>query len=350
MITKKLIIIALLTLLSANVTFAQYQIDFEPIKPFPLEFDAPKGMGKFEFVNGKAEFVNESEDEYNARNEEFKKELRQAYLNSDEYKTWLKLHIKWRKRNPNWRKLTNYKELLSQSKKPVPQFPTGKIGDDYLVTSNTLNLRSEPNSASEIITELVKGSSCKLLSLSDDGWWLVKTEDEIQGYVSSKLLKRDPYSGWIKKKLESGESPDCDNYDKQYGDNIDNYLRINVGSHTNVVVKLMQRRPDGDICIRFIFVPKNGTSELKNIPEGDYYLKIAYGSDWRQKVIDGKCVGKFMEDAHYEIGKERLSYNIIHQIDKDQIPSYELTLDMITVRAKNKEFNVNSISQDEFNK
>jgi predicted nucleic acid-binding protein len=57
-----------------------------------------------------------------------------------------------------------------------------------------------------------------------------------------------------------------------------------------------------------------------------------------------------MEDAHYEIGKERLSYNIIHQIDKDQIPSYELTLDMITVRAKNKEFNVNSISQDEFNK
>jgi predicted nucleic acid-binding protein len=70
------------------------------------------------------------------------------------------------------------------------------------------------------------------------------------------------------------------------------------------------------------------------------------------EVIGGKklSITNVLENAHYEIGKERLNYNIIHQIDRDQIPSYELTLDMITVRSRSKKFNVNAISEAEFNK
>jgi hypothetical protein len=228
-------------------------------------------------------------------------------------------------------------------------FVSAQTPDQFKVVSKTLNMRLGPGPENDIVYELTQGDIVLLVEKTENGWWLVDFEGT-QGYVSSKLLKKDPHNGWIRKKLESGESPECDNYDKQYDNNIDNYLRINVGSHTNVVVKLMQRRPDGDVCIRMAFIRRNESTAMKNIPEGDYYLKIAYGSDWRQKVIDNQCVGKFMENAHYEIGKERLSYNIVHQIDRDQIPSYELTLDMITVKAKNKKFNVNTISEAEFNK
>ena len=219
----------------------------------------------------------------------------------------------------------------------------------YEVISNTLNLRSESSSDGEIILELKKGDLVSLLEKDKSGWWFIEFEGSY-GYVYSKSLKKDPYTGWQRKKIESGESPDCENYDKQYDYNLDNYLKINVGSHTNVVVKLMQKRYDGDICIRMAFVRRKESAILKNIPEGNYYLKIAYGNDWRQKIIDNQCIGKFMRNAHYEIGKERLDYHTIDRFDRIQIPSFELQLDMISVRSKGKNFDVNQISEAEFNK
>lgn len=174
--------------------------------------------------------------------------------------------------------------------------------------------------------------------------------DGTQGYVFAQLLKKDPNSGWNKKHYESGETPECENVDPQYDYKLDNYLKVNVGSHTDVVIKLMKKQYGGDICIRIIFIRSNETYYLKNIPEGNYYLKIAYGSDWRHKIVDQQCYGKFMKNAQYEIGDERLDYNVIHKYYRDQVPSFELSLGVIITRGTKSTFKSNDISEAEFNK
>lgn len=219
----------------------------------------------------------------------------------------------------------------------------------YLVNSKTLNLRSGAGKEYESIATLSMGDAVTVIDKFSNGWWSVDF-DGTQGYVFSKLLKKDPNSGWNKKYYESGETPECENVDPQYDYKLDNYLKVNVGTHTDVVIKLMKKQYGGDICVRIIFIRSNDTYILKNIPEGNYYLKIAYGKDWRQKIVDQQCYGKFMKDAQYEIGNERLDYNVIHKSDRDQVPSFELSLDVIATRGIKTKFKSNDISEAEFNK
>lgn len=35
-----------------------------------------------------------------------------------------------------------------------------------------------------------------------------------------------------------------------------------------------------DECIRYVYVPENSTVNIQMIPQGEYYLKLAYGKDW----------------------------------------------------------------------
>ena len=112
----------------------------------------------------------------------------------------------------------------------------------------------------------------------------------------------------------------------------------------------MKKQYTGDICVRIVFIRSSETYFLKNIPEGEYYLKIAYGSDWRQKIVDQQCYGKFMKNAQYEIGEEKLDYNVIHKSDRVQIPSYELTLNVIVTSGTKQTFKSNDITEAEFNK
>jgi hypothetical protein len=169
-------------------------------------------------------------------------------------------------------------------------------------------------------------------------------------YAPQLLVIPESSNGWNKKHYKSGETPECENVDPQYDYKLDNYLKVNVGSNTDVVIKLMKKQYGGDLCIRVVYIRSNETYYLKNIPEGNYYLKIAYGSDWRQKIVDQQCYGKFMKNAQYEIGKERLDYNVIHKNDGYQVPSFELSLDVIVKRGTKPTFNSNDISEAEFNK
>jgi hypothetical protein len=197
-------------------------------------------------------------------------------------------------------------------------------------------------------------------------WWHVSWEG-YEGYVFAKhikhytilkytrntndiIVKKTPNNDWSKKVYKSGQTPECENVDPRYDYKLDNYLKVNVGSHTDVVIKLMKKQYGGDLCIRVVYIRSNETYYLKNIPEGNYYLKIAYGSDWRQKIVDQQCYGKFMKNAQYEIGKERLDYNVIHKNDGYQVPSFELSLDVIVKRGTKPTFNSNDISEAEFNK
>jgi hypothetical protein len=157
----------------------------------------------------------------------------------------------------------------------------------------------------------------------------------------------DQNDGWEKKNLSSGDTPGCFTFSAQYDSTIDNFLKINVGSNTDVVVKLINDITDQ--CIRYIYVKSGWNYYLRNIPEGIYYLKIGYGQDWNEKVLDNnQCYGKFMRNALYEKGREKLDFNLIMTEDGSQIPMYELFLD-VTAGSGN-EFHTNNINEAEFNK
>ncbi len=152
--------------------------------------------------------------------------------------------------------------------------------------------------------------------------------------------------GWEEENISNGELPDCYNFIPQFG-SIDNFLEVKVGSNTDVVIKVMNL--ENNNCIRYVFVNSGTTYQLINIPEGQYYLKIAYGEDWFSKVENGQCTGKFVRNAMYEKGEDVMDFNIQHTIDGYNIPSFRLELDVISSNISNS-FNSQNISEDEFNK
>jgi hypothetical protein len=227
--------------------------------------------------------------------------------------------------------------------------------DQYLVSSKTLNVRNTPTKESKIIAVLNQNESVSVLEIARNGWWKIEF-DGGSGYVSSELLKLSSDNGWNKNKYESGQTPNCDNIDSQFDYKIDNSLKVSVGSGSDdVVIKLMKTRSnDKDICIRIIYIRSGEVYSFKNIPEGIYYLKIAYGKDWRQKIVDNQCYGKFMRNAIYEIGSEKLDYVIIHKSNGHiSIPYYELSLDRVSLSRYEKKpkstFATRNIGESRFN-
>ena len=229
--------------------------------------------------------------------------------------------------------------------------------DQYLVNSKTLNMRYGPDKYYAVLKTFSFGDKVTFIKEYENDWWYVDIKGT-KGYVFSQLLKKDPFSGWKKKNYQSGVTPECENVIPQYDYGMDNYLRIHVGSGTDVVVKLMKLGYDGAECIRIVYVRSSETYEIKNIKEGKYYLKIAYGKDYRQKIEDNQCYVKFMINAQYEKGSEILDFNKIKQpnqrIGNDiyenwNVPSYELLLDVKVTKGTKSTFKANDISEAEFN-
>ena len=104
-----------------------------------------------------------------------------------------------------------------------------------------------------------------------------------------------------------------------------------------------------DKCVRYVFINSGSTYTIRNIPEGSYYLKIAYGKNWLSKVESGRCVGKFIRDPMYEKGEDIMDFNIQYTADGYSIPSFKLQLDVVSNSISNS-FNSQNISESEFNK
>jgi hypothetical protein len=229
--------------------------------------------------------------------------------------------------------------------------------EQYYVSCPTLNLRKGPGTNYEVIFTMSQGDMVKFIEKHQNGWWLVDYNGS-EGYVFPKYLGLDTDSGWEQLNYQSGDTPECENIIPEYNFNIDNYLRINVGTHTEVVLKLMKMENYSSLCIRVVYIRKGETYEIKNIPEGKYFLKIAYGKDYRQKKIDNTCYMKFMKDAEYEKGTDILDYNLQRHPDKQignqireswTVPSFELSLDVIGTDMHNT-FESKNINEEEFNK
>ncbi|MEN9301737.1 MAG: hypothetical protein RL264_166 [Bacteroidota bacterium] len=152
--------------------------------------------------------------------------------------------------------------------------------------------------------------------------------------------------GWTDNKVSNGHLPECYNFIPQKSD-IDNYLEVNVGSGTDVALKLMNL--ENETCVRYVFINSGSTYTIRNIPEGRYYLKLAYGKDWLSKIVNGQCKGKFIRNPLYESGEDLLDFNIIHKSNSYSIPSFSLHLDVVSTGISNS-FNSSEISESEFNK
>lgn len=152
-------------------------------------------------------------------------------------------------------------------------------------------------------------------------------------------------SGWQEQNINNGQLSSCYNFNPKKG-KIDNYLKIVVGGGTDVVIKVMNFETEK--CIRYVYINSGSTYLIKNIPEGKYYLKIAYGKNWLSKVTNGQCVGKFIRNPIYEKGEDILDYNLQHNADSYSIPSFSLSLDIIATDISNS-FNSADISEDAFN-
>jgi hypothetical protein len=151
--------------------------------------------------------------------------------------------------------------------------------------------------------------------------------------------------GWSEKYIENGQLPICYNFKPQKGKR-DNYLEVSVGGGTDVSIKVMN--VDTDKCVRYVFINSGSTYKINNIPEGRYYLKIAYGKNWLSKVENGQCIGRFVRSPMYEKGDDILDFNIHHTENGYSIPSFQLQLDVIANDISNS-FASKNISEEQFN-
>ena len=144
------------------------------------------------------------------------------------------------------------------------------------------------------------------------------------------------------------ETPDEDlteNYgiNPKYGIQ-DNYFDISMGSGCNVAVKIMDCATDK--CIRYVYVAENTTTTVQEIPQGVYYLKLAYGYDWMELETDSVKQGKFTRNVSYERSQDTFDFGIKNS--RDEI-NYRLEINVIYSKLENN-FLTTPINEEEFMK
>lgn len=171
--------------------------------------------------------------------------------------------------------------------------------------------------------------------------------------ASIEVSREDKYSSWEKKTYKSGATPKSFDFKGKFDYKLDNYLKIKVGKNTEVVVKMykMGKTKAEDQLVRVTYINSNATQFIRNIPEGEYRLKIAYGRDWRETTKNGKKFGTFTKNALYEEGNQILDFNTVKTSKGINVPSYNLALDLL---PNGSGYGTGSpeenISADEFNK
>ena len=124
----------------------------------------------------------------------------------------------------------------------------------------------------------------------------------------------------------------------------DNYFYIRIGEGFSVAIKIVDA--DSDKCIRYVYVPENETVTIDQIPQGRYYLKLAYGKDWMETTNDGFTQGKFTRSPFYE--KSTSSYDFGKKNSQSFVNDL-LEINVIDGSAENS-FETMSITEEEFDK
>lgn len=117
-----------------------------------------------------------------------------------------------------------------------------------------------------------------------------------------------------------------------------------MGTGCNVAVKIMDYRTDK--CIRYVYVAENTTTTVQEIPQGIYYLKLAYGYDWMELETDSVKRGKFTRNVSYERSQDTFDFGIKNS--RDEI-NYRLEINVVDSKLENN-FLATPINEEEFMK
>ena len=272
-------------------------------------------------------------------------------------------------------------------------------GELYFVSVETSFLRSGPGTNYNVVAELSKGMQVLLISEDFGDFWTVQyknlngfiqrddilalpsqvvektvvTEVEVEVEVErerqpssygggpeveyetansgSNRANSEKYRDWDTTEYETGETPECLNIVPEFDYSLDNYLKVNnVGSNTEAVVKLIKiDNPNGEeLTYRSAYIQNGDNHYMRNVPAGKYYLKIAYGTDWRETTENGNCLGRFIQNPQYEKGGDIVDFTPIKTINGMDLPSYELSLD-VSNSGNNNSLETEPVSEKEFN-
>ena len=160
--------------------------------------------------------------------------------------------------------------------------------------------------------------------------------------IAFGLLSLTSYAGWT---VETPTEDLTEEYGIQpiYGIQ-DNYFDIAMGSGCNVAVKIMDLRTDK--CIRYVYVAENSTTTVQEIPQGVYYLKLAYGYDWMEYEKDNVKIGKFTRNVSYERSQDTFDFGVKNS--RDEV-NYRLEINVVDSKLENN-FLATPINEEEFMK
>ena len=263
------------------------------------------------------------------------------------------LWIEWWK-NGNKKEVTSY--LYGEQIGKAIYYTDGEVELDYvkddvkvfMVKEEKIPLRYGSGSENEIIRYLYKGDHLITLNMNED-WWLVKFYD-YYGYVYSNFLTEDNsidieyFNGWMPVVYWTGDKPDCiggDSYTlsrlgwghrRDYGiEHINEItgitLTIKLKSNMDAIVQLIEKT--WDRIVEVVYVKNGDDYVFMNIPEGIYYLKIAYGNELIINKLGERCEIKFKTQPLYEI-TEKIDLHISKFRDfgviQEKIPHIEIVI------------------------
>lgn len=149
--------------------------------------------------------------------------------------------------------------------------------------------------------------------------------------------------GWTSVSHENGELGKVFGIDNKYGLQ-DNYFDITIGKGFNVAIKIMDF--GSGKCIRYIYVSEASTATVNDIPQGKYYLKLAYGNNWMELQTDSITIGKFTKDNLYERSKDVYDFG---NKNSTSIVNYQLKIN-VTENGTMNNFETIPITEKDFMK
>lgn len=151
--------------------------------------------------------------------------------------------------------------------------------------------------------------------------------------------------GWYIPKIKpSGELPKEYGVKSKFGQQ-DNYFDIEIGEGCDVAIKIMDVATDK--CIRYVFVPENSSANIQMIPQGKYYLKLAYGKDWMEYDNgNGTLNAKFTSNVTYDRSTDIFDFG---KKNSSNVVNYLLQINVVDSELQNS-FGTIEISESEFMK
>jgi hypothetical protein len=158
----------------------------------------------------------------------------------------------------------------------------------------------------------------------------------------SELQQKLIDDGWcIPKTLPNGELSNEYGIKNKYGQQ-DNYFDIQIGHGCDVAIKIVDAATDQ--CIRYVFVPEDTTVNIQMIPQGKYYLKLAYGKGWMEySNDDGSISAKFTQNVSYDKSIDLFDFG-----KKNSASEVSYVLQINVENSVLHNFTTTPISEDEF--